>query len=59
MAAAVAEAQCLVMGSSRLPAQAVLRTAEEQGKTNTPTISFTIHQSIVSLSRTYRAQTDD
>jgi len=34
MAAAVAEAQCLVIGSSRLPAQALLRTAEEQGNTN-------------------------
>jgi hypothetical protein len=44
MAAAVAEAQCLVIGSSRFPAQALLRTAEEQGNTNA---NHVIHDSTI------------
>jgi hypothetical protein len=42
MAAAVAEAQCLVIGSSCFPVQALLRTAEEQGNINA---NHVIHES--------------
>jgi hypothetical protein len=46
MAAAVVDAQCLVIRSSRFPAQAMLRTAERQvGNTNASHV-ITIHQSI-------------
>jgi hypothetical protein len=56
MAAAVAEAQCLVIGSSCFPAQALLRTAEEQSNINA---NHVIHESrftnppFCPLSKTY------
>jgi hypothetical protein len=61
MAAAVAEAQCLVMGSSRFPAQAVLRTAEEQGNTNTNHVihDSPIHHHVIVENEQYRVQTAD